>query len=126
MCIYYLRRNVIRLVRGFNSSVFIHLPFGLLTSRSFPFVKHHCFLHPNDFIIRRVNVARRTCGLPIARSCGSVGSTSSDFSFLSRRKEKPLLCISLTQLSCKFCKTITTKINPSDLKQNHSSKLRLL
>lgn len=89
------------MVRVFNGFVLMHLPFGFPSGGSFPFVKHHGFLHPNDFVVRRVNMARGTSGLPITTCCGSVGSASSGLSLLSRWKEKPLLRVSTTKLPCK-------------------------
>lgn len=81
--IIYLRGGRVGLVRELDGSVLIHLPFGFPSGRSFPYVEHHGFLHPNDFVVRRVNVARRTRGLPITTSRGSVGSASPGFSLLT-------------------------------------------
>lgn len=89
------------LVRDMNSSVLIHLPFGFSSHRGLPFVEHHGFLHSNDFVIRRVNIARRTCCFPIPTSCGSAGSPSPGFPLLTGRKEKPLLRVSTTKLPSK-------------------------
>jgi len=87
--------------RDMDGSVFIHLPFGFCSHRCFSFVEDHGFLHPNDFVVRRVNIARRTCSLPIPTSCGSAGSASPGFPLLTGRKEKPLLRVPTTKLPSK-------------------------
>jgi len=88
-------------MRVLNGFVLMHLPFGFPSSWSLPFVKHHGFLHPNDFVVGRVNVAGRTSGFPVPTCGGSAGSTSSRLSLLPRGKEEPLLRVSTTTLPCK-------------------------
>lgn len=86
----------------FNGSILVHLPLGFAAAGSFAFVKHHRLLEANHSVINRVNVIRRTGGLPVAGSGGSARPSAASFPLLPWAEEKPLLSVSSAQLPRKL------------------------
>lgn len=86
-------RNVSSFGSYFNGSILVHLPVGFLPSRSSPLVKHHGFLYSNYPVILWIDITRRACCLPVTRGSGTIWSPTSNFSFLSSCKEKPLFSV---------------------------------
>lgn len=82
-----------------DCSIFVHFPFGFLHSTRPPFIKHHCLLQSNYFVIRRVDICRRTGGFPVAIGGGPAWPSSLCFPFLSRHKKEPLLSVPTTKLT---------------------------
>lgn len=76
-----------------NGFVLVHLPLGLRSGGSLPFIKHHGFLESDDPVVGGVDVTGRAGGLPISGPGRrrSVGPPSPRFPILLLHEEKPLL-----------------------------------
>lgn len=83
----------------FDGFIFIHLPPGFSTQRSFPTVVNHGFLHSDHFVMRRINITRRSCSFPVSGGSGSISPPSSSLSFVHWYEKEPLFLVLSAQLS---------------------------
>lgn len=83
----------------FDGLIFIHLPPGFSTQRSFPSIINHSFLNSNHFVTRRINITRWSRSFPVPGSSCSISPPSSSLSFVHWHEKKPLFLVLLAQLS---------------------------